>query len=80
MLPVVSWLPQLETCAYKDLDQIRVQRNEFIHAVTDASILPNTETEKERFYERSMWILRLFAGNIDQDVQAIRAKASNTTS
>lgn len=71
--PFASVLPtNLEKIDFDDLDAIRNQRNEFIHAVKDASILPNSEGEKERLYERSMWILRLFAGNVDNGVQRLR--------
>jgi hypothetical protein len=75
-LPVTGWTPQFEHCDFTDLDAIREQRNKFIHAVENASILPGSEIEKERLYERSMWILRQFAGNIDQDAQNLRMPSS----
>ena len=76
VLPLAGWTPQFETCTFADLDSIREQRNKFIHAVENPAILPNTDIEKERLYERSMWILRQFAGNIDQDVQRIRGSST----
>lgn len=72
VVPVAGWAPQYENCTFADLDAIREQRNKFIHAVESASILPNTESQKERLYERSMWILRQFAGNIDHEIQCLR--------
>jgi hypothetical protein len=48
--PFVSILPMnSEQCDFEDLDAIREQRNKFIHAVKDASILPTSEGEKEVF-------------------------------
>ena len=76
VLPVAGWIPQFENCDFQDLDMIREQRNKFIHAVESPSILPNSEIEKERLYERSMWILRQFASNLNQDVQNIRGNSS----
>ena len=75
ILPIVGWSPKTETCNSSDLDRIRDLRNEFIHAVESRSILPSSEVEKERLYERSMWILRQFAGNVDLDVQRMRTKS-----
>jgi hypothetical protein len=75
-LPIAGWTPKFESCNFQDLDLIREQRNQFIHAVENPSILPATETEKERLYERSMWILRKFAENIYQDIQQVRGQAS----
>jgi hypothetical protein len=74
VLPIAGWTPKFEECGFIDLDAIRKQRNKFIHAVEGPSILPETEVEKERLYDRSMWILRQFAGNIFQDVQRLRTK------
>jgi hypothetical protein len=72
VLPIIGWTPQFQSCDFQDLDRIREQRNKLIHAVGNPSILPTTELEKEQLYERSMWILRQFAGNLDQNVQKIR--------
>lgn len=70
--PVVGWVPSTETCVFADLDAIRNLRNQFIHGVSGPEILPASEPEKERLYERSMWILRQFAGNVDTDVRRVR--------
>ena len=72
ILPISAGTLQFEECSFGDLESIRKLRNELIHAVGSASILQNTEPEKERLYERSMWILRQFAGNIFQDTQGLR--------
>lgn len=80
VLPVAGWIPKFENCDFKDLDCILRQRNRFIHAVENPLILPSKkEVEKEQSYERSMWILRQFAGNLDQDVQNIRMHSSRPT-
>jgi hypothetical protein len=78
VLPITGWTPQFENCNFQDLDLIREQRNRFIHAVENPSILPATEIEKERLYDRSMWILRLFAGNIYQDILNVRGQSSES--
>jgi hypothetical protein len=72
VLPLAGWVPQFENVEYADLDRIRIIRNDFIHGIKDTSILPISSPEKERFYERSMWILRKFAENIDTEVRGIR--------
>ena len=72
VLPIQGYIPKTEEISYADLDLIRVQRNKFIHAVTSPEILPNSDLEKERSYKRSMWILRMFAGNIDQAIYNVR--------
>lgn len=74
VLPVVSWVPKTETCTFSDLNHIRELRNRFIHAVADHSILPASEMEKERLYERSMWIMRKFAENVDHETIAKRTQ------
>ena len=73
ILPTAGWVPKTEECDFADLTEIREQRNRFVHAVKDPSILPNTEIEKERSYERSMWVLRQFASNLDQRVERLRS-------
>jgi hypothetical protein len=70
--PVMGWLPITENCTFPDLDAIRELRNQFIHGVSGPDILPATEPEKERLYERSMWLLRQFAGNVDTEVRRVR--------
>jgi hypothetical protein len=67
VLPVAAWVPKTETCTFDDLNRIRELRNNFIHAVPDRAILPASEVEKERLYERSMWIMRKFAENVDHE-------------
>lgn len=68
VLPKPGWMADFEKCDFSDLNDIREQRNRFIHAVDSTTILPIEEPEKDRMYERSMWILRQFAGNLDQDI------------
>jgi hypothetical protein len=72
VLPLAGWTPRIETCGFVDLDAIRTTRNGFIHGIRGSKILPDTEVEKEHLYERSMWILRNFAGNTDQEVRGVR--------
>ncbi len=72
ILPVVSWQPKTESCTFSDLNDIRELRNRFTHAVTDRSILPASEMDKERLYERSMWIMRKFAENVDHETRSTR--------
>ena len=56
VLPVMSWVPTTDSCAYSDLDKIRELRNRLIHAVSSPDIpgLPESELDKEHLYERSM--------------------------
>jgi hypothetical protein len=74
-LLVVGWTPKAESCDFSDLNAIRALRNKLVHTVKDQSIPETGDISLERLYERSMWLLRLFAGNIDQDVQRIRVGA-----
>jgi hypothetical protein len=64
LLPSSIHLPEFITLGFDDLNKIRKLRNRFMHAAENAS-------EKfecnEQDYERSMWTLRQFAGNIDQE-------------
>lgn len=76
VLPVVSWVPKTETCTIDDLDRIRELRNGFIHAITDRAMLPAAEVEKERLYDRSMWIMRKFAENVDHETQGQRKQST----
>lgn len=75
VLPVVSWAPSTEasteTCDYSDLNRIRELRNQFIHGIEDPEITSESIMAKQRRYERSMWILRQFASNTQQDVQQL---------
>jgi hypothetical protein len=74
VIPVISWTPKTETCDYNELDEIRKLRNKFIHVVNDRNILNISESEKERLYERSMWIMRKFAENVDYEVMQLRER------
>jgi hypothetical protein len=76
ILPKPGWNAELEHCDFKDLNAIREQRNKFIHAVENSNILPIEEHKKERLYERSMWVLRQFAGNLNQDVIRLQTERS----
>ena len=72
VLPVEGWVRTTETCNYADLDEIRRLRNDLVHRATSPIITGKGEYEKEKLYDRSMWILRQFASNVQQDVgQAI---------
>ncbi|NIP26549.1 MAG: hypothetical protein GWO38_22655 [Phycisphaerae bacterium] len=73
VLPVTGWVPKTEICDFKDLTKIRELRNDFIHGINDSEIMPISEIEKERLYSRSMWIMRNFAGNVDQEINKIRS-------
>jgi len=66
VLPVPGWTPTFEECGYAELDAIRRLRNQLIHT-------PQTSTidRTDQRYDRSMWTLRLFAGNIDQAVEVV---------
>ncbi len=75
----VSWESQIETITLADLNSIREQRNAFIHGVQDRDILPASEVEKERLYERSMWVMRKFAENVMFETQALRARGDSGT-
>jgi hypothetical protein len=77
IFPISAGTVQFEECGFADLESIREQRNKLIHAVGSSSILENTEPEKERLYERSMWILRQFAGNVFQDALGLRVPISD---
>ena len=71
-LPVTGWSVKTETCTFNDLDRIRNLRNDFIHAVTGPAILPTSEPEKEKLYDRSMWIMRKYAENVDKEASIKR--------
>jgi hypothetical protein len=75
VLPARGWVPGIENCDFKDLDEIRRQRNELIHAEEGT---PMRLDANERNYERSMWLLRQFAGNIDQSAAGILQISSGT--
>jgi hypothetical protein len=71
VLPASGWISTTETCDYHDLNRIRELRNDFIHAVESPQITPDNIATKYRKYERSMWILRNFASNTQQDNQRL---------
>lgn len=68
VLPIIDESGSLQVCDYSDLDKIRELRNDFIHGIESPEILPISPLEKRKYYERSMWILRQFATNIQFDV------------
>ncbi len=74
LLPAAGWMPSFDEYDYKDLNEIRVLRNQFIHGVESPEITSENILLKQRRYERSMWILRKFAENIQFDVQRALAK------
>ncbi len=71
LLPVRGWVPATEQCTYADLNAIRDMRNAFIHGVDDPDITRDSVAAKQKLYERSMWILRQFATNVDREVQLL---------
>jgi hypothetical protein len=75
VIPIKGWIPKTETCDYTELDNIRKLRNQFIHVVKARNILNCSEIEKEQLYERSMWIMRKFAENVDYEVMQLRERS-----
>jgi hypothetical protein len=75
LLPVVGWVPSFEEVGYTQLNEIRELRNAFIHGIEGPEITPEPVGVKQQRYERSMWILRTFAGNVQWDVQRVLAVA-----
>ena len=69
LLPVMGWIPSTEEVGYNDLTDIRELRNTFIHGVETPEITSEDIGAKQRRYDRSMWILRKFAENIQWEVQ-----------
>jgi len=69
LLPVMGWVFSTEEVGYEDLNSIRNLRNSFIHGVENPDIISENILEKQRRYERSMWILRKFGENIQWEVQ-----------
>jgi hypothetical protein len=72
ILPVEGWTPSFETCEFKDLDRIRIQRNSLVHAASELELLQGEYEKLESFYERDMWVLRKFAENVENDLEALR--------
>lgn len=68
VLPIMDEHGDFQVCDYSELDKIRELRNDFIHGIESPEILPISPIEKRRYYERSMWILRQFATNVQTDV------------
>ena len=66
VLPVPGWVPTFEDCGFTELDAIRRLRNQLIHAPESPPI-----DRTDQRYDRSMWILRMYAGNIDHAVGII---------
>jgi hypothetical protein len=71
LLPVMGWMPSTEKCDYNDLNKIRELRNTFIHGVESPDITSEDIASKQRRYNRSMWILRKFAENVQWEVQRV---------
>jgi hypothetical protein len=71
ILPVMGWQPSTEEVGYDELDAIRELRNSFIHGVESPEIISEHISMKQNRYNRSMWILRKFAENIQWDMQRI---------
>jgi hypothetical protein len=72
ILPVEGWAPTFESCEFKDLEGIRIQRNSLVHAASERELLQGEYDKIESFYEHDMWVLRKFAENIENDVEALR--------
>jgi hypothetical protein len=70
-LPVLGWQPSIEDIGYSHLDNLRKLRNDFIHGVEGPEILAERLNNKQRRYERSMWILRKFAENVMWEAQKV---------
>jgi hypothetical protein len=65
----MGWVPSTEDVNYKDLNAIRALRNSFIHGVESPEITSEDIGAKQHRYNRSMWILRKFAENVQWEVQ-----------
>jgi len=70
-LPEPGWVRSTETCTYADLDEIRNIRNQLIHGVSNPELSSEDITSRQLRYDRSMWILRRFAENIQREVQQL---------
>jgi hypothetical protein len=80
ILPVPGWVPKTEECTYSDLDKIRELRNDLVHGAVPQEVAEASEMTRERLYERSMWILRQFASNIQQDIAQMLGTTNGQTS
>lgn len=78
LMPVVGWVPKTEEITYADLNKIRELRNKFIHGVESPEITSENIVVKQRQYERSMWVLRKFAENIQFEVQHLIEQAKSS--
>jgi hypothetical protein len=74
LLPLITRDSNAQEINYSDLDQIRELRNKFIHGIESPEILPSPSSAKRMYYERSMWVLRQFATNVQFDVQKLLSK------
>jgi hypothetical protein len=79
VLPVPGWVPATEECSYTDLNRIRELRNELVHGIIAQEVADANEMARDRLYERSMWILRKFASNIQQDVARLPGMTDSQT-
>ena len=75
LLPLYSHLGEFNTKSieYGDLDRIRRMRNKFIHAITKeyAKIGSENMILLHRQYDEDMWVLRLFAGNLNSQIKEL---------
>ena len=71
VLPVMGWIPTTEICDYSELNKIRMLRNNFVHGIETPEITSEDFLVKYDHYQRSMWILRKFAENVQFMVQEI---------
>jgi hypothetical protein len=70
-LPVLGWKPAIEEIDYSHLDRIRELRNKFIHGLESPEVISDNTSDKQNLYDRSMWILRKFAENVQWNVQEV---------
>jgi hypothetical protein len=75
VLPVPGWIFSTERCGYGDLDRIRKMRNAITHG--NQVLLDEANESTDRVYQRSMWILRQFAANIDQEIRNTFVKSNS---
>ncbi|HEX6751305.1 MAG TPA: hypothetical protein VF092_28700 [Longimicrobium sp.] len=67
VLPVPGWAGDFEQLGYADLKAVRELRNGLVHGIDDPSITAEDALEKQRRYDRAMWMLRTFAANVQHE-------------